>query len=161
MNTQSNTLPESGFESRVAAPVDISPVRRMYWLIRRELWENRSIYIAPLAAAGLILFGFLISTVHLRDTMRAALAVDATQGHDAIRQPYNFAELMLMGTFLVVAIFYCLDALHGAGRRRHQVELARAGWQAVEPLRELLGDVAGGKAALLEPRLVHHRRQKG
>ena len=30
----------------------------MYWSVRRELWENRSIYIAPLAVAGVILFGF-------------------------------------------------------------------------------------------------------
>ena len=24
----------------------------MYWSVRRELWENRSIYIAPLAVAA-------------------------------------------------------------------------------------------------------------
>ena len=36
--------------------------RPLYWSVRRELWENRSIYIAPLAAAGVLLLGFLIST---------------------------------------------------------------------------------------------------
>jgi hypothetical protein len=35
----------------------------MDWLLRRELWENRSIYIAPLAVAGVILFAFLIGTI--------------------------------------------------------------------------------------------------
>ena len=65
MNTQSNAMPESPLESQVIAPAVISATRRMYWSVRRELWENRSIYIAPLAVAALILFGFLISMIHL------------------------------------------------------------------------------------------------
>ena len=28
------------------------PTRPFYWSVRRELWENRSIYIAPLIVAG-------------------------------------------------------------------------------------------------------------
>ena len=71
MNTPSNAMPESHLESQVAAPAAISATRRMYWSVRRELWENRSIYIAPLAAAALFLFGFLISTIHLPAKMRA------------------------------------------------------------------------------------------
>ena len=62
------------------------------------MWENRSIYIAPLAVAALILFGFVISTVHLPDKMRAASALDPMQQHEMIEQPYDFAELLLMGT---------------------------------------------------------------
>src|SRR4029077_3014121 len=89
-----------------------------YWSVRRELWENRSIYIGPLAVAGLILFGFLISTAHLSRNIRAALLLDPAHQLAAIRQPYNFAELMLMATFLIVAIFYCLDALYGERRDR-------------------------------------------
>ena len=118
MNTQANTIPESPLESQAAAPVAISATQRMYWSVRRELWESRSIYIAPLAAAALILVGFLISTIHLAAKMRAALALDPMQQNEAIRQPYNFAELLLMGTFLVVAVFYCLDALYGERRDR-------------------------------------------
>ena len=118
MNTQSNAMPESPLASQTAAPVAISATQRMYWSVRRELWESRSIYIAPLAAAGLILVGFLISTIHLAAKMRAALALDHMQQNEAIRQPYNFAELLLMGTFLIVAVFYCLDALHGERRDR-------------------------------------------
>ena len=118
MNTQSNTMPESPVESQAVAPVAISAAQRMYWSVRRELWESRSIYIAPLAATALILVGFLISTVHLAAKMRAALALDPMQQNEAIRQPYNFAELLLMGTFLIVAIFYCLDALYGERRDR-------------------------------------------
>jgi ABC-2 type transport system permease protein len=118
MNTESNAMPESHLESQVVAPVVISGTRRMYWSLRRELWEYRSIYVAPLAVAALILFGFLISTIHLRDKMRTVLTLNPMQQHESIAQPYNFAALLIMFTTLVVAVFYCLDALHGERRDR-------------------------------------------
>jgi len=86
--------------------------------VLRELWEIRSIYIAPLAAAAVILAGFLISTIHLAHKMRAALALSPAQQNQAIQQPYTFAEDVLMGTLLIVAVFYCLDALYGERRDR-------------------------------------------
>jgi ABC-2 type transport system permease protein len=81
------------------------------------LWEYRSIYIAPLSVAVLILFGFLISTGHLPGKIRAALPFELALRHQVI-QPYNFAALLIMGTTFIVAIFYCLDALHGERRDR-------------------------------------------
>jgi ABC-2 type transport system permease protein len=118
MNTQANAMPESPVESKAVAPADISATQRFYWSVRRELWENRPIYIAPLAAAVLFLGGFLIGTIHLPGKMRAALTLDPIKQHAVIQQPYEFAELLLMGTFLIVALFYCLDALHGERRDR-------------------------------------------
>ena len=44
--------------------------RPFYWSVRREIWEHRSIYIAPLVVAVLVLFGFLIRVIHLPETMR-------------------------------------------------------------------------------------------
>jgi len=35
-----------------------------------------------------------------------------------MEQPFNFAALLIMGTTLIVAVFYCLDALHGERRDR-------------------------------------------
>ena len=64
MNTQSNSIPES-FESQRVAPALISPTRPMYWSVRRELFEYRSICVAPLAVAGLFLFGYSISAIRL------------------------------------------------------------------------------------------------
>jgi ABC-2 type transport system permease protein len=118
MNMPSNAMPESPLGSQVLAPTVISANRRLYWSVRRELWESRSIYIAPLAVAALILAGFLISTIHLPDKMRAALALNPMQQHELIEQPYNFAALLIMGTTFIVAIFYCLDALYGERRDR-------------------------------------------
>ncbi len=106
MNNQSNATPEPPLDPQVPAPAVISPTRRMYWSVRRELCESRSIYIAPLAAAALTVAGFLISMVHLPDKMRAALALNPMQQHQFIQRPYHFAEFLLMGTTFVVAIFY-------------------------------------------------------
>jgi ABC-2 type transport system permease protein len=89
----------------------------MYWSVRRELWEYRSIYIAPLAGAALFLFGFLISTIHLPAKMRAT-ALNPMLQPELMEQPYDFAALVLMGTTFIVAVFYCLDALHGERRDR-------------------------------------------
>jgi ABC-2 type transport system permease protein len=118
MNPPSNAMPESSVESRVIAPAAISPGQRMYWSVRRELWESRSIYIAPLAVAALFLFGFLISLIHLPDKMRAASALDPAKQHELLAQPYDFAAVLIMATTFIVAVFYCLDALHGERRDR-------------------------------------------
>ena len=97
---------------------DISATRRLYWSVRRELWESRSIYIAPLAVAAVFLLGFMISTLHLARGMRAALALDPVKQQALIEQPYDFAAIAIMGTTFLVAVFYCLDALHGERRDR-------------------------------------------
>jgi len=118
MNTHSNAMPEPPFDSQAPAPTVISGTRRLYWSVRRELWESRSIYLAPLAAAAVTVGGFLISTVRLPDKMRAALALNPMQQHELIERPYNFAAFLLMGTTFIVAVFYCLDALYGERRDR-------------------------------------------
>jgi ABC-2 type transport system permease protein len=92
--------------------------RPLYWSIRRELWENRSIYIAPLSVAVLFLFGFLLSTIHMADRIRAAAHLTQASQDEWIAKPYNFAALMLMATAFLVAIFYSLDALYGERRDR-------------------------------------------
>jgi ABC-2 type transport system permease protein len=118
LNTQANAVPGSPLESQAVAPAIISATQPLYWSVRRELWENRSLYIAPLAVAGLFLFGFLVSTFRLPAKMRAAVTLDPMQQRELIQQPFDFAALLLMGTMLIVAVFYCLDALHGERRDR-------------------------------------------
>jgi ABC-2 type transport system permease protein len=117
MNTQSNVMPES-FQAQSVAPGRLSATRPLYWSVRRELWENRSIYIAPLAAAAVFLFGFLISTIHLPAKMRGLSALDPAHQREAIAMPYDMAAGLIMVTALIVGVFYCLDALHGERRDR-------------------------------------------
>ncbi|MBV9608243.1 MAG: ABC transporter permease [Acidobacteria bacterium] len=117
MSSRTNALPQPALESQAIAPATISVVRRMYWCVRRELWEYRSIYLAPLIAAGLALAGFLISTVHLPTKMHAASASHGVQ-QQTFEGPYTLAMMLIMFTMFVVTLFYCLDTLHGERRDR-------------------------------------------
>src|SRR5712692_8666140 len=107
MNIESNVVPAA-----------MSPTRPMYWSVRRELWENRSIYIAPLIVAAFVLFGFMISTIGMPHRRRAVLMLAPEQQRATIGMPYHLAATMLMLTALIVGVFYCLDALHGERRDR-------------------------------------------
>jgi ABC-2 type transport system permease protein len=118
MNTPLNAMPGSQIQSQITAPASVSEARLFYWSVRRELWENRSIYFASLAAAALIVFGFLISTIHLREKMRGALTLDPMKQSELIGEPYNFAALLIMFTVFLVGGFYCLEALHSERRDR-------------------------------------------
>ena len=118
MNTLSNAVPESRAGSLGIAPAVISATRTLYWSVQREFWENRSVYIAPLAVAAVFLFGFLISTITLPHRMQAALALEPAQQREAIQHPFAIAAGFLMVTQMLVGIFYSLDALHGERRDR-------------------------------------------
>ena len=118
MSIPSNAMTGSVLESRVIAPAAIPAMRRMYWSVRRELWESRSIYIAPLAVAGLFLFAFLLGIFHIPDMMRAAAALHPMKQHAVIAQPYNLAAALIMATALIVGVFYSVDALYGERRDR-------------------------------------------
>jgi len=117
MNTQSNAMPEASFQSHGVAPTPISPAHILYWSIRRELWENRSIYIAPLAVAALFLFGFAVNMFNLRHRIGES-SVDAAQQHHVLATQYELAAALIMGTALIIGIFYTLDALYGERRDR-------------------------------------------
>jgi ABC-2 type transport system permease protein len=93
--------------------------RPFYWSVRRELWENRSLYMAPLIVAGVILFGFLCTTATLPERRRAVLVLDdPSRARSAIEMPYDVAAMMIMFTAFIVGLFYCLDALYGERRDR-------------------------------------------
>jgi ABC-2 type transport system permease protein len=99
-------------------PAPISEPRPMYWSVRRELWENRSIYLAPLIVAAVVLFATALSTIGLPRKMRNLPTVDPGKRHAAIVQPFSMAPAPIMLTSFLVGFFYCLDALYGERRDR-------------------------------------------
>ena len=105
-------------DSPSLAPTPIAPTRPFFWSVRRELWENRSIYLAPLIAAGVVLVGFGITAFGLPQLRRNALALESARQRAAIEVPYDAAAMMIMFTVFIVGIFYCLDALYGERRDR-------------------------------------------
>ena len=92
-------------------------MKNLYWSVRRELWENRSIYLAPLAGVCIVLAGFSLSLFRLPSRVRAA-ALNSADLHQVVQVPFVAAAIVLMGIELVVGIFYCLDALYGERRDR-------------------------------------------
>jgi len=116
VNSPSDKVPELPVESAVADRRYTT--RPFYWSVWRELWENRSIYIAPLIVAAFEVFGFAISTIGLADRRRAVLLLDAAHQRAAIEQPYDLAAMMMIFIVFIVGVFYCLDALHGERRDR-------------------------------------------
>jgi ABC-2 type transport system permease protein len=88
------------------------------WSVRRELWENRSIYVAPLIVAAVALFGFLIHSFGFAKKMQAIAALQAAKQVSAIVLPYSLAASMILFFTWIVGVFYCLDALHGERRDR-------------------------------------------
>jgi ABC-2 type transport system permease protein len=113
MNTEWNAVPDSPLDSQAIAPAAMSATQPMYWSVRRELWENRSIYIAPLAVAAVFLLGFWISMITLPHRMRALAELDPSKQRAAIHLPYDVAAFLIFLTAFLVGVFYCLDALHG------------------------------------------------
>lgn len=111
MTTQSNSVSES-FQPQSAAPAAMSVTRPLYWSIRRELWENRSIYVVPLAVAGVALFAFTLSSI-------AGIWEKPLRLNPLTPQaPYEMAAGLMMLTGIVVSVFYCIDALHSERRDR-------------------------------------------
>lgn len=116
MNTQSSTLPQA-IEAPAASSSEVR-TRPLYWSVRREIWENRSIYIAPLAVGTVSLVGFLMTLPRLPQLVRAASSLDAMQYRDAIATSYDFVAGAMMATAILVSAFYCAESLHGERRDR-------------------------------------------
>jgi ABC-2 type transport system permease protein len=111
-------MAESPLDAPAAPPTALAPTRPLYWSLRRELWENRSLYIAPLVAAGVVLFAFSIAAIHLAQNRLEALTLGPAMQAVAITLPYDFAAMAILLTGLIVGAFYCLGALHNERRDR-------------------------------------------
>lgn len=130
MTIDSNLMPEAGgvgtVGAQATAAVVQAPTRPFQWSVRRELWEYRSIYIAPLAAAAVVLVGFLIGAANLPDAVRSMSSSDLViQGVDHANKLVLAAMAVMAATAMVVIVtgvivgmFYCLGALHNERRDR-------------------------------------------
>jgi ABC-2 type transport system permease protein len=123
MNNPSQTTPDSSFNSRTVESTAIVPTHPLYWTVRRELWENRYVYLVPVGVAAIFLVGNFVGMIHLPSQMRhwavmRHLGADSDSHRDAILMPYHIAAAFMMATYILVTLFYCADALHGERRDR-------------------------------------------
>ena len=115
MNTPSNAI--AGSPSAAIASFEVPPIRRFYWSMRRELWEYRSLYLAPLIVGALALIGFWISLIHLPAILRG-VRVHHVDVFATMETPYVTVALLLMAVEILLAVFYSVDALYGERRDR-------------------------------------------
>jgi ABC-2 type transport system permease protein len=118
MKTQSDTVSSTPVAGQAVAPSDIPASRQFYMSVQRELWEYRSIYIAPLAGAVLFLLGFLFSSIRMTLVLNSRSSSQLNNYMRTIVQPYDLVAGLIMAATFFVAIFYCLDALYGERRDR-------------------------------------------
>lgn len=98
-------------------------MNQMLMLIRREIWENRSLWIAPLVIAGVLLITAAFGGIHVGDNGRTWFGAGAgdsdlsqLEGHfDKQQLVYGltisvFTSVQLF-TLGIVVFFYLLDAL--------------------------------------------------
>ena len=106
-------------------------MNNMLWLIRREVWENRSLWIAPLVVAGVILIAAAFGGIHVGDggfnlgtsdsgiklseqdqeNIRSGLS--QTLDHKQIIYAVTLSSFtaVLLFTMVIVLFFYLLDSL--------------------------------------------------
>jgi ABC-2 type transport system permease protein len=104
----------------VTADVEVTrdqPVRPFYWSVRRELWENRSVYLVPLAVAAIVTFASALMSATLPRKVAAAMLVPASR-HAMIVGGLSMVPAPIMLACFLVGMFYCLDTLHGERRDR-------------------------------------------
>jgi ABC-2 type transport system permease protein len=118
MSTPSNPAIESPLDAPAPEPARRA-TRPLYWSIRREIWENRSVYLAPFAVAALVLFSFTVSAlVRLPGRVRDLPSLDPEKQRVVLSTPYGFGASAILFASFVVALFYCVDALYGERRER-------------------------------------------
>jgi ABC-2 type transport system permease protein len=108
--------PEPAVEAREAAPAPRA-TRPLYWSVRRELWENRSIHLAPLGVAAFTVAALVTHGVTMPSHMPGLLANDPANPDSAL-VTYRVAAMLMLITLFVTAAFYCTDALSGERRDR-------------------------------------------
>lgn len=122
MNTGMSHSPNP--EAQASSTTLSARVRPFYWSIRREIWENRSIYIAPIAIALVVLIGSMLSYWTHADTAGSMRGLRAFAGvpPQGLRVAgiglYLMTGLIMALTAIIVGWFYCLDALYSERRER-------------------------------------------
>ena len=118
MNSPSNNDHEFSVEAQEVTPATMAETRPMVWSVRRELWENRSIYLAPLIVAAVVLFATLLGTFGLPRKMRTLPNLTPARQHAVVARPFQMAPAPIMLASFIVGMFFSLDALYGERRDR-------------------------------------------
>jgi ABC-2 type transport system permease protein len=118
MTFQSDTASGAFADTPAARPAILSATKPLFWSIRRELWESKSLYFGPLIAAAVVIFGVSLGAPHFARAMHDIKGMDAAARAFLLVAPYGISGAALLMTSFIVAVFYCLGALHNERRDR-------------------------------------------
>jgi ABC-2 type transport system permease protein len=93
--------------------------RTFAWSVRREVWEHKSVWAAPIAVAAFLCFALLFGMSHVTGNFSGSFSTLPPERQRAIvAMPFGITASVILLTSFVVAIFYCLDALFAERRDR-------------------------------------------
>jgi ABC-2 type transport system permease protein len=113
-----NIAEEIGVAAPDRADAATHPTRPFLWSLRRELWENPSIVVAPAAVASILVLAIFIAAVHSSGRLLLELQQENAPLSTVAVLPLIPVPALLGVTMVLVAIFYSLDALLGERRDR-------------------------------------------
>lgn len=99
-----------------AGPQTATAIRPFYWSLRRELWEHRWVYLAPIVVGIVVLVACSIATLVLIARSRSGPLLDTAALQAGILMRFDIANRMILMNGFMVAFFYCADALYGERR---------------------------------------------
>lgn len=102
-------------DSGAVVPAATTEPRPFYWSVRRELMENRFVYIAPLVVTAFVLFGSLAS---LLGRIHRIESVGPARQDAWLMHPFSMAPAPIMLATFLIGFFYSIDALYGERRDR-------------------------------------------
>lgn len=108
----------SASENLADGSAPLKTTQPFVWSVRREIWEHRAVWIAPFAAASLVLFGFLLRMFKLPALLEQANRLPPMPRAAAIAAPFAISAVSIMITGVVVSFFFCLSALNSERRDR-------------------------------------------
>ncbi len=110
------TATSDALEAKAAPSAPLARTRPFFWSVRRELWENRAIYMGPLVAAAVVLIGVVLGHMAPHHVVFQSPGRHLAQIPAVI--PYAFAAGAILATSFIVGVFYCLGALNAERRDR-------------------------------------------
>lgn len=88
-------------------------MNRFLWLIRREVWENKAIWLAPAIIIGCLFFLLMISGRHLGYDLGTSFAEIPREGQIRLHLfAYSIVTMIIFLVMGVVGFFYCIDSLY-------------------------------------------------
>jgi ABC-2 type transport system permease protein len=82
------------------------------------LWENRSLFIAPMVAGGIALIALILNAMHLKEGMQMLSALDADRQRAIVTGICGGIAFLITWVMSITAFFYLLDALQGERKDR-------------------------------------------